>query len=87
MSHQDQPSPTPGTPNHQALKEALDWLLTPADLSAIAFRKDCSWTPRTFLFAAMLWVWSDEKTLTARFATARWKWARKRGPPEGKMGA
>jgi hypothetical protein len=71
MSHQDPPSHTPGTPHHQALKQALDWLVSPADLSAITFRKDCSWTPRTFIFTAMLWVWSDEKTLTARFATAR----------------
>ena len=35
------------------------------------FREDCTWTPQALIFAAMLWAWSDEKTLTDRFAVAR----------------
>jgi hypothetical protein len=49
----------------------LDWLVSPAALTAIEFRRDCTWTPRSLIFTAMLWAWSDEKTLTDRFATAR----------------
>jgi hypothetical protein len=40
-------------------------------MSGIAFRTECTWTPETLLFAALLWAWSDEKTLIERFATAR----------------
>src|SRR5512147_1912225 len=71
MSHQDQSSHTPCTPHHQALKRALDWLLLPAVLSNITFRNDCTWTPRSLIFTALLWVWSDETALTDRFFTAR----------------
>jgi hypothetical protein len=40
-------------------------------LCGIALRPDCTWTPQTLVFAALLWVWSDEKTLIERFTTAR----------------
>jgi hypothetical protein len=40
-------------------------------LSGIVFRPECTWTPETLIFAALLWAWSDEKTLLERFATAR----------------
>jgi hypothetical protein len=40
-------------------------------MCGIAFRPECTWTPETLVFAAMLWAWSDEKTLIERFATAR----------------
>jgi hypothetical protein len=40
-------------------------------LSGIALRPDCTWTPQTLAFAALLWAWSDEKTLIERFTTAR----------------
>ena len=40
-------------------------------MSGIMFRAECTWTPETLLFAALLWAWSDEKTLIERFTTAR----------------
>ena len=40
-------------------------------VSAIVFRIECTWTPESLLFAALLWAWSDEKTLIERFTTAR----------------
>ena len=50
---------------------ALDWLLAPARLSELAFREECSWTPKGLIFVAILWAWSDEKSLTQRFFHAR----------------
>jgi hypothetical protein len=40
-------------------------------MSGIVFRPECTWTPETLMFAALLWAWSDEKTLLERFTTAR----------------
>jgi hypothetical protein len=40
-------------------------------MNGIAFRPECTWTPVTLAFAALLWAWSDEKTLIERFTTAR----------------
>jgi hypothetical protein len=71
MSHQDRDRHTASAPHHQALKEALDWLLKPSQLAKLAFRQECTWTPKGLIFATMLWAWSDEKTLTERFALAR----------------
>jgi hypothetical protein len=61
----------PWAPQHQALKQALDWLLNLAPLSTVRFREECTWTPKALIFAAMLWAWSDEKTLTGRFSVGR----------------
>lgn len=71
MSHQDTDGLTVSAPHHQALNQALDWLLSSAPLSEVRFRQECSWTPRGLIFAALLWAWSDEKTLTERFFLAR----------------
>jgi hypothetical protein len=71
MSHQDTVGHTDSAAHHQALKVALDWLLAAARLSDRAFRGDCSWTPKGLIFMAILWAWSDEKSLTRRFSHAR----------------
>ena len=71
MSHQDTDRHTQSAPHHQDLKHALDWLLDNAPLTSVKFRGECTWTPRGLIFAAILWAWSDEKTLTERFAVAR----------------
>ena len=71
MSHQDTDGLTPLPRQLQDLKRVLDWLVRPADLAGITFRRDCSWTPGALIFAALLWSWSDEKTLTQRFSLAR----------------
>jgi hypothetical protein len=71
MSHQDRDGLTAPAPHHQDLKQALDWLADPAPLADVAFRGDCTWNPKALIFTAILWAWSDEKTLTVRFALAR----------------
>ena len=71
MSHQDQDGHTASAPHHQALRGALDWLLDRAPPAGVTFRGECTWAPRGLIFAALLWAWSDEKTLTERFALAR----------------
>jgi hypothetical protein len=71
MPHQDTTCPTASAPHHQDLKVVLDALLQHADLSTIHFRTLCTWTPLSLIVAALLWAWSDEPTLTTRFATAR----------------
>jgi len=71
MSHQDTDGHTASAPHHQALKQALDWLVGPAPLAEVRFRPECTWTPRGLIFAAILWAWSDEKILVERFALAR----------------
>jgi len=71
MSHQDTAGHTDSAAHHQALKRALDWLLASAKLSDLSFREDCSWTTKGLIFLAILWAWSDEKSLTQRFSHAR----------------
>jgi Transposase DDE domain len=57
--------------NAECLKLALHWLLRGVDWSRIAFRQDCTWTPRWLTATSLLWAWSDELTLVERFAAAR----------------
>ena len=71
MAHQDQGRNGSSCSHAQDLHHALRWLLMGASLSGITFRPDCTWTPQTLVFAALLWAWSDEKTLIERFATSR----------------
>lgn len=71
MSHQDTVGHNGSAPHHQVLKQALDWLLQSAPLSKVRFCKECTWTPQALIFTAMLWAWSDEKSLTDRFSVAR----------------
>jgi hypothetical protein len=71
MSHQDQGLDSRSSYNHQALERASEWLLADGSWAGVWFRADCTWSPRLLLLTCLLWVWSDEKTLKDRFATAR----------------
>ena len=71
MSHQDTAGDNGSSYSHQELREAIDWLLSGASLAGVQFRDDSSWTPLRLIAAALLWAWSDEKTLADRFDTAR----------------
>ena len=73
MTHQDQGTRGSVRPHAYDLHKAWRWLLTGVSLSSLVFRPECTWTPETFLFAALLWAWSDEKTLLERFVVARGK--------------
>jgi Transposase DDE domain len=57
--------------NAGLLKVALLWLFRGINWSSIQWRIDCTWSPRLLASAALLWVWSDEANLVARFVTAR----------------
>ena len=57
--------------NHESLRRALSWLLTPAIFAVFRTGVNVLWKPRMLAFAAVLWVWGDEATLKKRFVTAR----------------
>lgn len=71
MTHQDQGRDGSVCSHAYDLHKALRWFMANTSMSGIAFRAECTWTPKTLVFAALLWVWSDEKTLLERFVTAR----------------
>ena len=71
MTHQDQGRNGSVCSHAYDLHKALRWLMVGVSLSGITFRPDCTWTSETLAFAALLWAWSDEKTLIERFTTAR----------------
>lgn len=71
MTHQDQGRNGSVCSHAYDLHKALRWLIAGVPMSGIVFRPECTWTPETLLFAALLWAWSDEKTLIERFTTAR----------------
>jgi hypothetical protein len=71
MTHQDQGRSGSGCSHAYDLHKVLRWLMVGVSMGGIAFRPECTWTPETLVFAALLWAWSDEKTLLERFATAR----------------
>jgi hypothetical protein len=71
MAHQDQGWKADQCSNAHDLRRVVRWLLAGVSLSGIAFRTDCTWTPRNLVSMGLLWAWSDELTLLERFATAR----------------
>jgi hypothetical protein len=71
MAHQDQGRKSAQGLNAQDLHQALRWLVMGIGFASIALRADCTWTPQSLAFAALLWSWSDEKTLTERFTISR----------------
>ncbi len=86
MPHQDTGCVNGSAYNHQALKRALQWLLQGVSWAGVLFRIDCTWTPQLVAMTSMLWAWSDEKTLTGRFAIARkiaWRMLASRQAPAG----
>ncbi len=71
MSHQDRDGHTVSSYNFQALQDAMQWLLPSALVFSIGFRADCTWSVLGFVYTALLWVWSDQDTITGRFATVK----------------
>lgn len=71
MTHQDQGRMDSDHSHAHDLHTALRWLMAGVSMSGIVFRTECTWTPQTLAFAALLWAWSDEKTLLERFVVAR----------------
>ena len=67
MSHQDSKLKL----KVDCLSKAIKFLLGTLDCSSICFRQDCTWLPMQLVTAALLWAWSDEQNLHARFHHAR----------------
>ena len=57
--------------NHVSLRDALRWALPTSIFATCRLGVKTSWKARMLVFAAVLWVWSDERTLGKRFVTAR----------------
>jgi len=57
--------------NVVCLQQCLRWLLGGVDDASILFRDDCGWTPKSLAAGALLWAWSDERTLGERFRSVR----------------
>ena len=70
MAHQDQGQNGSACSHAYDLHKTPRWLMGGVSMSGIVFRSECTWTPKTLGFAALLWAWSDEKTLLERFTTA-----------------
>ena len=71
MAHQDQGRKNYAGTHAGQLLLALIWLFGGVSLNVIMLRQDCTWTAQALIYAAILWAWSDEKTLGDRFAVAR----------------
>ena len=71
MSHQDFGSSRCARTHGDDLLRALSWLAPQEVWSSLKFRDDCRWTPQLLAFAALLWAWSDLRSLTKRFTAAR----------------
>ena len=71
MSLQDQGRIVHSSSHAWHLGQVFCWLLKDVSFDSIALRQDCTWTVRSLIYAAVLWAWSDEKTLIDRFSVAR----------------
>lgn len=71
MSHQDHGRGIGSNICATSLREAMEWIASKDDFEQIQFRDDCSWKPWTLAATALLWVWSNETTLTERLVAAR----------------
>jgi hypothetical protein len=78
MSHQDPDCRTPSRTNAQDLRAAIHGLLGDCQWEGIRFRRDCRWAVSGLVTAALVWAFSSERTLTARFSQAL-KFARQLG--------
>src|SRR5262245_148452 len=54
-----------------AWKQCVTQLCDASFFASLQFAERCTWTPQTLSAASLFWAWSDEATLTDRFATAR----------------
>lgn len=68
MSHRDRVRRNEYVPGAQDLRQVIAWLLAAADFGMLKPPKDGRWSFRGLVTMALLWVWSEETTLTGRFA-------------------
>jgi hypothetical protein len=70
MSHQDRVRKAASETHAADLYKVFQWLTPSGCFESIQFRRDCGWTPRMLVFAALLWSWSDFSKLGQRFQQA-----------------
>jgi IS4 transposase len=87
MRHQDHVRGVGEGTHADDLLRVLQWVTAHMTWSQITWRAECTWTPRWLVCAALLWAWSDEKTLTERFRIARKIIGRLRGEQEQPAGS
>jgi hypothetical protein len=68
MSHRDRRRRNPFSAGAQDLKAVVAWLMMEADFGALQAPKDSRWSFRGLVLMALMWVWSEEATLTGRFS-------------------
>ena len=71
MSHPDRTHHHTIGPAAQDLREVFRWLLHKTDVPKLPLRSDCGFSPRGLVVTILLWVFSDEGTLTHGFHAAR----------------
>lgn len=71
MSHRDRDGLIASGGYVQELSMAVNWVLSEVEWKGVALRRDCGWTVRGLVTAALLWAWSSETALTERFDRAR----------------
>ena len=60
--------------NGTSLRQALAWVVDAKIFDNLTLHGNTKWLPVDLVVLAILWVWSDQSTLTAAFAEAR-RWA------------
>jgi hypothetical protein len=68
MSHRDRDCGSRSQTHAQEVVAAIDSLLAEVEWTGIGFRKDCGWSVRGLVLAAMVWAWSSGATLGDRFS-------------------
>jgi hypothetical protein len=71
MSHRDSTRHNGSAGSAQDLRNVFQWLLAGTDVGRLPLRADCGFTPRGLVITILLWVWSEESTLTHGFQLAR----------------
>lgn len=68
MSHRDSCCRNSFSTGAQDLSAVVSWLVGEADFGLLKRACDSRWSFRGLVMMALLWVWSEEATLTGRFA-------------------
>lgn len=60
-----------GSENKPQIRAAMDWLLNHQSIEVLPVHGNTSWKPKDLVVQALLWTWSESKTLTGAFDDAR----------------
>jgi hypothetical protein len=60
-----------GSENKPQIRAAMDWLLNHPSIEVLPVHGNTNWKPKDLVMQALLWTWSESKTLTGAFDDAR----------------